>query len=231
MPSAHTIREHVQKLTAAPSHEDLLCQSLEVYINLFPVLDAYLLRYSPIGYLSEGVISLNPAGFVHIRELRDDIRSLPIIYSAIREKKAKYCAGVEYLKQITSKYILAPSVNAMAVVPIVFGSSVIGYICSTQFPADSAIDEEMLFSLTLFGELLGKLIHDSNSTAEAPLLSKRELEVMKRIAWGESTKEMAASMEISELTVKQYVKSAIKKFDAQNRPHAVAELFRKGTIS
>lgn len=38
---------------------------------------------------------------------------------------------------------------------------------------------------------------------------------------------MADSMTISELTVKQYVKSAIKKLGAQNRAHAVAELFRK----
>jgi DNA-binding CsgD family transcriptional regulator len=44
-------------------------------------------------------------------------------------------------------------------------------------------------------------------------------------------KEMAATMEISELTVKQYVKSAIKKLGAHNRSHAVGELLRKGIIS
>ncbi|MDN3016991.1 LuxR C-terminal-related transcriptional regulator [Paenibacillus sp. BSR1-1] len=32
-------------------------------------------------------------------------------------------------------------------------------------------------------------------------------------------------MDISELTVKQYVKSAIKKLGAQNSTHAVGELF------
>ncbi|WP_353051299.1 response regulator transcription factor [Fictibacillus enclensis] len=57
------------------------------------------------------------------------------------------------------------------------------------------------------------------------------MEVMKRISWGESTKEMANSMEISELTVKQYVKTAIKKLGAHNRSHAVVELVPKGIIS
>nr|WP_275581947.1 LuxR C-terminal-related transcriptional regulator [Brevibacillus fulvus] len=61
-------------------------------------------------------------------------------------------------------------------------------------------------------------------------LSKRELEVMKKVAWGESTKEMAQSMHLSEVTVKQYVNSAIKKLNAKNRSHAVAELFRKGIL-
>ena len=50
-------------------------------------------------------------------------------------------------------------------------------------------------------------------------------------AWGESSKEMADSMNISELTVKKYVKSAIKKLGANNRSHAVGELIRKGIIS
>ena len=54
---------------------------------------------------------------------------------------------------------------------------------------------------------------------------------MKPIAWGESSKEMADSMNISELTVKKYVKSAIKKLGANNRSHAVGELIRKGIIS
>jgi DNA-binding CsgD family transcriptional regulator len=38
-------------------------------------------------------------------------------------------------------------------------------------------------------------------------------------------------MDISEATVNQYVKSAIKKLGVQNRVQAVAELFRKGVIS
>ncbi|WP_286163972.1 LuxR C-terminal-related transcriptional regulator [Bacillus sp. AFS088145] len=55
---------------------------------------------------------------------------------------------------------------------------------------------------------------------------------MKRIiAWGESTNEMADSMNISELTVKQYIYSAIKKLGANNRSYAVGELIRKGIIS
>jgi DNA-binding NarL/FixJ family response regulator len=79
--------------------------------------------------------------------------------------------------------------------------------------------------------LVGKYMEQSEDLKESPNLSKRELEVMRKISWGESMKEMAATMEISELTVKQYVKSAIKKLGAHNRSHAVGELLRKGIIS
>ncbi|SFJ40672.1 regulatory protein, luxR family [Brevibacillus centrosporus] len=37
-------------------------------------------------------------------------------------------------------------------------------------------------------------------------------------------------MSISEFTVKQYIKSAIKKLGAQNRSHAIGEMYRRGWI-
>ncbi|TCP31561.1 DNA-binding NarL/FixJ family response regulator [Scopulibacillus darangshiensis] len=230
MISDYTIQERVRKFETATSHEEQLYNILKVYMDIFPVLDSYLVRYSPLGYLAEGIISINSTGLVHIGEIRDDIRSFPIIYSSIHERKAKYCSGLEYLKQTSSKYIMSSSINSLVIVPICFGSAVIGYICSSEFE-EQAIDDKMLSSLTFYGKLIGNMIHSSNSAANSKQLSKRELEVMKRIAWGESSKEMAVSMEISELTVKQYVKTAIKKLGAQNRSHAVGELFRKGIIS
>lgn len=231
MVSHYTLQEHVRKIDANTSHEEKLYKILAIYMELFPVLDSFLVRYSPLGYLAEGIISLNAKGLVHIGEIRDDIRSFPIIYSAITERKAKYCTGLEYLKQTSSKYTMHSSINSLMVVPICFGSVVIGYICSSQFEEQANIDETMLSALTFYGNLVGKLIRSSDGSEDVQVLSKRELEVMRRIAWGESTKEMAESMEISEVTVKQYVKIAIKKLGAQNRSHAVGELYRRGVIS
>ncbi|MEH7118381.1 helix-turn-helix transcriptional regulator [Neobacillus vireti] len=206
---------------------------LNVYLELFPVLDAYLFRYSPLEHLGEGIIALTSAGLVHIGDIRDDIQTIPLIYAAIRERKAKYSGGLEYfLKHSTCKFSDRFPISSSAVVPVCFGSVIIGYICTTQFKTGSVkMDDQTLSSLTLFGKLVGKVLDDSsNVEGTTTLISKRELEVMKRIARGESTKEMAAYMGIGEVTVKQYVKSAIQKLGAQNRAHAVAELFRRGII-
>ncbi|MEH6943309.1 response regulator transcription factor [Bacillus sp. JJ722] len=230
MTSEYTIREHVRKLNIISSHEEQLYKILEVYLDLFPVHNAYLFRYSPLGYLGEGIISLTSERLVHIREIRDDIRSLPIIYTAIRERKAKYCSGIELLKQTSSKYSFSSDKNSMIVVPIRYRSVVTGYIISSKFIKGTIFNDEILSSFTLYGKLVGKFIEDSNGTEKQAMLSRRELEVMRRIAWGESTKEMAVSMSISELTVKQYVKSSIQKLGATNRAHAVGELYRKGII-
>jgi DNA-binding NarL/FixJ family response regulator len=231
LPSQHTLMEKIVQLEEAASHEEKLYKILEVYMSLYPARNAYLFRYSPLGYLGEGVLMVNSTGIVYINEIRDNVRTLPIIYSAILERKAKYCSGIEFLKQTSSKYILTSNINSMAVVPICFSSVVIGYICTTEFSEDTFLDEQALSSLTDYGRLVGKYMEQSDAIKESPNLSKRELEVMRKISWGESMKEMAAAMDISELTVKQYVKSAIKKLGAHNRSHAVGVLLRKGIIS
>ncbi|MFF2445554.1 response regulator transcription factor [Neobacillus sp. NPDC058068] len=231
MTSQYTLQHRIQKLEDVTSHEERLFIILEVYLDFYPVKNSYLFRFSPLGNLGEGIILLTTGGIVHIGDIWDDIRTLPIIFSSIREKKAKYCSGLEFLKQTSSKYITSSNVNSMVVVPICFRSVVIGYICSTEFQDTAVINDNVLSTLTLYGKLIGKFLKKSESVEDSQVLSKRELEVMKRIAWGESTKEMGVSMEISELTVKQYVKTAIKKLGVQNRSHAIGELFRRGIIS
>jgi DNA-binding CsgD family transcriptional regulator len=231
MVSHYTIQQSIQRLESFSSHEERLFKILEIYMELFPVLDSYLLRYSPLGYLAEGVIFLNSTGGVHIGEIRDDIRSFPIIFSAISEKKAKYCTGLEYLKQMSSKYSIPSTFNSLLVVPICRGRFVFGYICTSEFEENAIIDDQMLTSFTLYGKLVGEVITSLNDEDSIQILSRREFEVMRRIASGESTKEMSGSMEISELTINQYVKTAIKKLGAKNRSHAVGELFRNGIIS
>lgn len=223
--------EKVGQLEETASHEEKLYKILELYMSIYPVRNSYLFRFSPLGYLGEGIIMLNTTGIVYINDIRDNIRTLPIIYSAILERRAKYCSGIEFLKQTSSKYILSANVNSMAVTPICFDKVVIGYICTTEFSNHALIDEQTLTSLTDYGRIVGKYMEKTNTLDETPNLSKRELEVMRKISWGESMKEMADAMDISELTVKQYVKSAIKKLGAHNRSHAVSELLRRGIIS
>lgn len=233
MTSYYVLKESISKLEKQSIHsqEEQLYQMLQVYLNLFPVLNAYFFRYSPIGYLAEGVILVDSNGLQNIGDMRDDIRTLPVVYPALHERRAKYCSGIEYFKRTSSKYIIPTSVNSVIVVPFTYKSIVIGYICSHEKKKRTVIDEKLLDSFTEFGKLAGNLIIQSNSSVESPLLSRRELEVMKRISWGESIKEMANKMDITESTVKQYIKTAIRKLGARNRTHAIGELFRMGVIS
>jgi two-component system NarL family response regulator len=64
-----------------------------------------------------------------------------------------------------------------------------------------------------------------------PELSKRELEVLKSIANGESNKDIAVRLAISEGTVRVHASNVFAKLGCNDRAQAVAVAFHRGIIS
>ena len=227
----NTLYEQVQRIEQAESHEDQLFLILKTYMEHYPVLNATLSRYSSLGFLGEGIISIDMKALEYISEMRDDIRSIPIVYSAIQERRSKICKGIDCLKMTSSKYQIASNVQAISVTPISYGTFVFGFICSTLFEPKQPLNDGLLDSFTQFGKLVGQIMAGTAFIHNGMKLSKREIEVMRRVSWGESAKEMAATMKISEFTINQYVKSSLKKLGANNRAQAVGILLREGIIT
>ncbi|MGE3277754.1 MAG: response regulator [Vicinamibacterales bacterium] len=66
--------------------------------------------------------------------------------------------------------------------------------------------------------------------AAADALSPREIEVLRLIAGGNANKVIAASLSITEETVKGHVKNILAKLAANDRTHAVTIGLRRGII-
>jgi len=67
-------------------------------------------------------------------------------------------------------------------------------------------------------------------TITAPL-THRETQILNYIADGNSNKQIARILEISEQTIKNHVSSILRKLNANDRAHAVALAMRNGWIS
>ncbi|MDQ4064638.1 MAG: response regulator transcription factor [Actinomycetota bacterium] len=61
-------------------------------------------------------------------------------------------------------------------------------------------------------------------------LTDRELEVLQSLAHGNSTKQVADDIHVSEETVKTYLKQIYRKLQVRDRTEAVAEAFRRGLV-
>lgn len=59
-------------------------------------------------------------------------------------------------------------------------------------------------------------------------LTAREVEVLRRVAAGQSNKRIAAELAISESTVKAHVRSILPKLNASDRTHAVTIALKRG---
>lgn len=61
-------------------------------------------------------------------------------------------------------------------------------------------------------------------------LSNREVEVLRRVATGNSNKVIASQLDVSEATVKGHMKSILEKLGANDRTHAVTIAMKRGFI-
>ena len=63
-----------------------------------------------------------------------------------------------------------------------------------------------------------------------PELSDRELQVLELVVRGLFNKQIAHTLNLAEYTVKNYVKSILRKLDVQDRTQAATEAIRRGII-
>jgi DNA-binding NarL/FixJ family response regulator len=61
-------------------------------------------------------------------------------------------------------------------------------------------------------------------------LTEREIDILTRVADGNSNKIIASQLEVSEATVKYHLKSILSKLDANDRTHAVTIARKRGFI-
>jgi len=89
---------------------------------------------------------------------------------------------------------------------------------------------ESLIEPAVAGKVLDRLTELSRQVQALETLSEREVEVLTLIAKGGSNKLVAASLNISESTVKTHIQSIFHKLDVNDRTEAVTEAIKKGII-
>lgn len=87
----------------------------------------------------------------------------------------------------------------------------------------------------LLGQLFGQTREDRPGAAEPPTLSvvrvtEREQAVLRHLAEGADTREIAQALRYSERTVKTVIQDLTRRFGLRNRTHAVAYALRNGLL-
>lgn len=91
----------------------------------------------------------------------------------------------------------------------------------------AVLKDEQFISPTLSNVILEA---NKKRDSKTELLTKREIEVLSNAAQGQSNKEIARNMDITERTVRFHVSNCCLKLEAQGRSNAVAKAMQKGFI-
>ena len=89
---------------------------------------------------------------------------------------------------------------------------------------------ESLIQPGVAAKVLERFAQLSRQATGADLLSERELEVLRLMAKGAANKEIAASLSISESTVKTHVANIFQKLEVNDRTGAVTQAIQRGII-
>ena len=71
---------------------------------------------------------------------------------------------------------------------------------------------------------------DARRVGNIPILTPRELSVLRLLSFGNKTQEIAEHLELGEETVRSHLKKAQTKLGVKDRTHAVAEAMRQHLI-
>ncbi len=219
--SAWALEEKLSNCVHLHTQEEKICHILHVLDELSFCETISFFRYSPIGYVGEGVAVMQNGQLQSYAYVRDDLRNLPIVKNAVEKRSATFYEGKEIITLISSRYHRSVPLKALLVIPIVVNNMTIAYICCEFIKTLVCFTEKELEQFSLFGRLTGELFIQPHAVVH-PKLSPRENQVLRALANGLSTKELTSLLSLSEATIKQYVKSVLVKLGAKNRAHAVS---------
>ena len=92
-------------------------------------------------------------------------------------------------------------------------------------------DGENYIQPSLIPALNSKMIEKNEDEIKLESLTRRELQVLKKLAVGKFNRDIAKEMEISERTVKNHISSIFKKLDVTDRTQAAVFAIRNNLIT
>jgi DNA-binding NarL/FixJ family response regulator len=206
----------------ADDHQ-VVCEGLRKILDVEPDIKC-------VGVASDGEMALEL-----IRDLRPDV--------AIVDINMPGMDGIETTRRIKEGF---PGVAVLILTAYDYERYVLacleagadGYVLKKKMPCDRLTDAVRMvhmgtgtFDLDSVIPIMKLMAAGQSSPIKKYKLSDREREVLSLAATGIPSKQIAASLNISELTVNSYFTSIFKKLGAQSRVEAVMLALREGLIT
>jgi DNA-binding NarL/FixJ family response regulator len=142
-------------------------------------------------------------------------------------------SGIQAISTLRSKYPTARFIvvttypgDVQALQALKAGAS--GYMLK------SSLGEELIDTIRMVHagkrRIPAEIASEIGQYAADDALTEREIEVLRRVAAGQSNKQIALGLTVSESTIKAHIHSILPKLNANDRTHAVTIALKRGIL-
>ncbi len=162
-----------------------------------------------------------------IREFKPDVAVIDV---GLPDGSGIELTRVATRLQLPTRIVLYTAVAEPALLREGFDAGAQGFVLKTSPPAEVTRAAKAVAAGQVYADplLAGSMI--GRAHANEPQLSAREREVLRLLADGRTTKEIAASMFIAPDTVRTHIQNAMKHLGVRSRAEAVASALRASLI-
>jgi DNA-binding NarL/FixJ family response regulator len=176
-----------------------------------------------------------------IDDLQEDLREeqYDLIFLGVLPLGSDYAAAVRSVKELVGRTPVAALalVDTPSVVRGAIGAGASGFVPTTSSPRVILHAVELMLSggVYLPPSVLGTGSSETRPRealeANSVRLTRRQEAVLRELAKGQSNKQIASALGLSEATVKVHIAAIMKSLKAQNRTHAVLTATQVGILS
>jgi DNA-binding CsgD family transcriptional regulator len=210
-------------------------QSLQMSVKFFSHLSNLqriaLFLYKPEQHMIQGFSGYNLGNA--IARIAEPWRNAPVCPMTLTSELPVYIPEAAR-HGLPRQYVEQFNLRSLIIIPLIANAKIIGSAIADRSGCYFEPSRELLDICIRFGSHVGvtlyTLLQNQDHEQNPFSLSPRELEVLQLAAFGQSTKEIATRLHLSEFTVRDYMKTATEKLQAKNRTEAVAVALRLGLI-
>jgi DNA-binding NarL/FixJ family response regulator len=147
-------------------------------------------------------------------------------------------SGIEVMRQVRPqipqvRFLVLTTYDTDEYIGPALAAGAQGYLLKDALPDELArgVRAVMRGAAALEPEVAARLLERMAESERGDELSVRELEVLRLLAAGASTKALAAQLGLSENTVKTHISRIFAKLGVQSRAEAVAVALQRGLVS
>ncbi|WP_347548257.1 LuxR C-terminal-related transcriptional regulator [Pseudalkalibacillus hwajinpoensis] len=198
-------------------------------LSHFPFMRASMFTFSYFTGIGEGILRVDSSGVFSMNAIREDVRRIPPIQRALLTNKPALLMMDQHHQLFPEEYIGAFDLTSVLIIPLSVERIAIGCVLIDEKEEGVTIHQGLIDDVMFYFQQALAYLLPATSLSPNPL-SPRETEVLQHAADGNSTKEIARLLRISDFTARDYISSALRKLNANHRAEAVAKALREKWI-